>query len=263
MSNTRQVFQKVMHNGSQPAVVQPRLRVAQTNGLQPPIASGGYRTAAHPSAAHLSETHLSRAYQGWNMNAEFTTPQAAPFENELGISALNYPSRYACFGAFCLDLQKRELCKDGTRVKMQGKVCEVLMILMEKPGEVVTREALRMRLWPPDTRVNYDANVNTTVNKLRQVLGDSCEQSTFVETIPRKGYSFIGVVEFKETPTVIARTTTRQFGMAPRAEAGSAEGNAAHISAMSSMWFKAGLVALVVASILLGAAIMLYTHRAI
>jgi DNA-binding winged helix-turn-helix (wHTH) protein len=263
MSNTRQVFQKVMHRGPQPAVAQPHLRVAPANGLQPPVASGAYRAAAHSSVAHLSETHLSRAYQGWNMNAEFTTPQAAPFENELGISALNYPSRYACFGGFCLDLQKRELCKDGTRVKMQGKVCDVLMILMEKPGEVVTREALRMRLWPPDTRVNYDANVNTTVNKLRQVLGDSCEQSTFVETIPRKGYSFIGAVEFKETAPVVARTTARQFGMAPRAQAGSSEGNGAHISPMSSMWFKAGLIALVVASILLGAAIMLYTHRAI
>jgi len=256
MSNTRQVFQKVMHNGPQPAVT-------QANGLQPPVASGVYRAAAHSSVTHLSETHLSRAYQGWNMNAEFTSPQAAPFENELGISALNYPSRYAFFGVFCLDLQKRELCKDGTRVKMQGKVCEVLMILMEKPGEVVTREVLRMRLWPPDTRVNYDANVNTTVNKLRQVLGDSCEQSTFVETIPRKGYSFIGAVEFKETAPVVPRTTARQFGMVPQAESNRNEGDAAHLSPMSSMWFKAGLIAMVVASILLGAAIMLYTHRAI
>jgi DNA-binding winged helix-turn-helix (wHTH) protein len=262
MGNTRQVFQKVMLKGPQPAVAPPHLRVAQANGLQPPVASGAIRAAALPSGARLPETHLSRAYQGWNMNAEFTTPQAVPFENELGISALNYPSRYACFGGFCLDLQKRELCKDGTRVKMQGKVCDVLMILMEKPGEVVTREALRMRLWPPDTRVNYDANVNTTVNKLRQVLGDSCEQSTFVETIPRKGYSFIGAVEFKETAPIVARTSTRQFGMAPRAEANSTD-SAAHISPMSSMWFKAGLIALVVASILLGAAIMLYTHRAI
>ncbi|HZC66198.1 MAG TPA: winged helix-turn-helix domain-containing protein, partial [Candidatus Dormibacteraeota bacterium] len=228
MSNTRQVFQKVMHNGPPAAAVPPRLQVAQANGLQPPIAHGAYRAAAqtsaahpaagHPAGAHPSATHLSRAYQGWNMNAEFTTPQAAPFENDLGISALNYPSRYACFGEFCLDLQKRELCKDGTRVKMQGKVCDVLMILMEKPGEVVTREVLRMRLWPPDTRVNYDANVNTTVNKLRQVLGDSCEQSTFVETIPRKGYSFIGAVEFKEIAPVVPRTPGRQFGMAPRAE---------------------------------------------
>ena len=197
------------------------------------------------------------------MNAEFTTPQAASVENELGISALNYPARYACFGAFCLDLQKRELCKDGTRMKMQGKVCDVLMILLEKPGEVVTREALRMRLWPPDTRVNYDANVNTTVNKLRQALGDSCEQSTFVETIPRKGYSFIGAVEFREIAPIVQRRSGRQFGMAPRAESSSSGDETARISAMSSMWFKAGLAALVIASILLGAAIMLYTHRVI
>ena len=71
------------------------------------------------------------------------------------------------------DVQEQELFKDGSRVRVQGKVCEALMILVENPGEVVTRETLRARLWPADTHINYDANVNTTVNKLRQVLGDS------------------------------------------------------------------------------------------
>src|SRR6267143_119538 len=74
----------------------------------------------------------------------------------------------------------------------------VLLTLLEKPGEVVTREELRFRLWPADTHVNYDANVNTTVNKLRQALGDSSEKPLYIETIPRKGYCLIVQPEFAE-----------------------------------------------------------------
>src|SRR5882762_6016546 len=110
------------------------------------------------------------------------------------------PARYVRFGSFHLDLRKEELLKDGTRVKLQGKVYQALLALLEKPGEVVTREALRMRLWPSDTHVNYDANVNTTVNKLRQVLGDSPDQPVFVDTIPRKGYSFVAKIEYLDQP---------------------------------------------------------------
>src|SRR5271155_2660142 len=167
-----------------------------------------------------------RAIQGWKMNAELTPRPSSPFEKDFGIDAANYPSRYVCFAGFCLDLHKRELCKEGTRVKMQGKVCEVLLILMEKPGEVVTREVLRGRLWPPDTRVNYDANVNTTVNKLRQVLGDSSDQSTFVETIPRKGYSFIAPVEFSDDApaTQQTRKSLLRISSGPESTNGHGEG---------------------------------------
>src|SRR6476660_7595218 len=105
------------------------------------------------------------------------------------------PARYVRFGPFHLDLRKEELLKNGTRVKLQGKVFQALLALLEKPGEVVTRQALRNRLWPSDTHVNYDANVNTTVNKLRLVLGDSPDKPVFVETIPRQGYCFVGTVE--------------------------------------------------------------------
>src|SRR5882724_9073671 len=116
--------------------------------------------------------------------------------NNSSVSAPPFPLRYARFGSFDLDLQRQELFKDGSRVKLQGKVCEVLLILLQNPGEVVTREALRARLWPDDAQVNYDANVNTTVNKLRQMLGDTPEKPIFVETIPRKGYCFVGKVEY-------------------------------------------------------------------
>jgi len=94
-------------------------------------------------------------------------------------------ARYICFGTYHLDLKKEELFKDGARVKLQGKVYQALVALLQKPGEIVTREELRLQLWP-DALVNYDANVNTTVNKLRQVLGDSADQPAFVDTIRAK-----------------------------------------------------------------------------
>src|SRR6266702_4690925 len=99
--------------------------------------------------------------------------------------------RYISFGPFRIDQQRQEVTRNGSRLKLQGKVYQVLLTLLEKPGEVVTREELRMRLWPADTHVNYFANVATTVNKLRIALGDSCDKPLYVETIPRKGYSLL------------------------------------------------------------------------
>src|SRR5215472_12737380 len=73
--------------------------------------------------------------------------------------------RYVRFGPFQIDRQREEVTRSGSRLKLRGKLYQILLILLEKPGEVVTREELRMRLWPADTHVNYDANVNTAVNK--------------------------------------------------------------------------------------------------
>src|ERR1700716_4456483 len=129
-------------------------------------------------------------------------PAHSPEQHESSKNATIAPSRYVCFGAFHLDLKKEELFKDGTRVKLQGKVYQALLALLQKPGEIVSREELRIQLWPSDTHVNYDANVNTTVNKLRQVLGDSPDQPAFVDTIPRKGYSFVAKVEYVDRPVV-------------------------------------------------------------
>src|SRR5882762_6542427 len=104
-------------------------------------------------------------------------------------------SRYLCFGPFHIDLKREELFKDRARVRIPSKVYQVLVALLNKPGEVVTREDLRARLWPAGTFVNYDANVNTTVNKLRLALGDEPDTPQYVETIPRQGYCFVGKVE--------------------------------------------------------------------
>src|SRR5262244_289739 len=120
---------------------------------------------------------------------------------------IQLPARYIRFGPFQVDQQRQEVSKSGSRLKLQGKVYQVLLALIEKQGEVVTREELRLRLWPADTHVNYDANVNTTVNKLRQALGDSSDKPLYIETIPRKGYSLIVPAEFADVPIIPAVST--------------------------------------------------------
>jgi DNA-binding winged helix-turn-helix (wHTH) protein len=160
-----------------------------------------------------------------------------------------------------LDLRKEELFKDGARVKLQGKVYQALRALLQKPGEIVTREELRLQLWPTDTHVNYDANVNTTVNKLRQVLGDSPDRPAFVETIPRKGYTFVAKVEFADRPMMLrAQQPAKLLPIAPAH--GHTDGHASLFkAAVHSRWFTAGVVTLVIASMMFGAALVLYAHR--
>ena len=190
-------------------------------------------------------------------------PMPSPQFTSSTESALASPARYVRFGSFHLDLRKEELLKDGTRVKLQGKVFQALLALLEKPGEVVTREALRKRLWPADTHVNYDANVNTTVNKLRQVLGDSPDQPVFVDTIPRKGYSFVAKVEcLDQAPPQQARIPEGNSFAAGPAASGESK-NSFFRAALSSKWFAAGVISLVLAGMLFGAALMLYSHRGI
>ena len=132
--------------------------------------------------------------------------------------SLALTSRYIRFGPFQVDQQRQEVTKNGSRLRLQGKVYQVLLALIEKQGEVVTREELRQRLWPADTHVNYDANVNTTVNKLRQALGDSSDKPLYIETIPRKGYCLIVPPEFADQPMIAAAIPEKP--QAPRAASG-------------------------------------------
>jgi DNA-binding winged helix-turn-helix (wHTH) protein len=94
------------------------------------------------------------------------------------------------FGNFEVDLRSGELRKAGMKLKLGGQPFQVLTILLEHHGEVVTREELQKRLWP-DTFVDADHNLNTSINKIREALGDSAESPRFVETLPRRGYRFI------------------------------------------------------------------------
>jgi DNA-binding winged helix-turn-helix (wHTH) protein len=99
-------------------------------------------------------------------------------------------------GTFELDLRAGELRKSGVKLKLTGQLFQVLAILLEHPGEVVTREELQKCLWP-DTLVDVDHNLNTAVNKIREVLSDSAESPRFVETLPRRGYRLITLVQSK------------------------------------------------------------------
>jgi len=103
------------------------------------------------------------------------------------------------FGPFEADLRAGELRKHGVKLKLVGQPFEVLAMLLESPGQLVTREELRTRLWPTDTFVDFDHGLNAAVNKLRDALSESAEKPTYVETLPRRGYRFISAVELPDS----------------------------------------------------------------
>jgi len=103
-------------------------------------------------------------------------------------------SRVARFGVFELDLSAGELRKSGVRLRLQGQPFLVLALLLERAGEVVTREELRQKLWPSDTFVDFDHSLNTAINKVREALGDSASSPRYIETLARRGYRFIAPV---------------------------------------------------------------------
>ncbi|PYU67147.1 MAG: hypothetical protein DMG52_34740 [Acidobacteria bacterium] len=95
------------------------------------------------------------------------------------------------FGVFEVDVRAGELRKQGVRIKLQEQPFHVLTVLLQRPGEVVTREELRSENWSADTFVDFDNSLNTAINKLREALGDSADNPRFIETLPRRGYRFI------------------------------------------------------------------------
>jgi cholera toxin transcriptional activator len=99
------------------------------------------------------------------------------------------------FGVYEVDLVSGELRKNGTRIRLQEQPFQVLTMLLERPGEMVTREELRSKLWPADTFVDFDHSLNTAVNKLREALGDAAANPRFVQTVARRGYRFIAPLQ--------------------------------------------------------------------
>jgi len=195
------------------------------------------------------------------MNTQGIHAPAAEATLQASVPPASLPSRFFRFGAFYLDLQREALFKDGARIKLQGKVYQALVVLVERAGGVVTREELRMRLWPEGTYVNYDANVNTTVNKLRLVLGDSAEQPTFVDTIPRMGYSFVAKIEYLDQPLNLHGTREKESASSPSQDDSTRGGFAFPRWSARSRWLTAGILALLFFGMLLGAGMVLYAHR--
>jgi DNA-binding winged helix-turn-helix (wHTH) protein len=160
---------------------------------------------------------------------------------------LSLTSRYIRFGPFQLDRNRQEVSKYGERLKLQGKAYQVLLALIEKQGETVTREELKVRLWPAETQVNYDANVNTTVNKLRQALGDSSGKPLYIETIPRAGYCLIVPTESGDDPMPVPT-----FAASPTEQA---QTDSRQAPTKGTMWITLGIIALILLGMFIGMAI--------
>src|SRR3989442_578924 len=112
-------------------------------------------------------------------------------------------SRVLQFGAFEVDLRAGELRKSGARIKLQEQPFQILSMLLERPGDVLTREELRQKLWPADTFVDFDNGLNTAIKKLRDTLGDSADSPRFIETLPKRGYRFIYPVNGARAPAAV------------------------------------------------------------
>src|SRR5882757_2754943 len=113
------------------------------------------------------------------------------------------------FGVFEVHVRSGELRKQGMRIKLQEQPFHVLIVLLQRPGEVITREELRSQNWPADTFVDFDNSLNTAINKLREALGDSADNPRFIETLPRRGYRFIAPVTEVDGATKGAATSVR------------------------------------------------------
>src|SRR5437868_1560493 len=118
------------------------------------------------------------------------------------------PPTIARFGAFELDVRTGELRKHGAKVRLGRQPIQILQILLERPGEIVTREELQRRLWPSDVFVDFDSGLNTAANRLRIALGDSAENPRYIETLARVGYRFIAPIEVVEPIEIVEPTSS-------------------------------------------------------
>src|SRR5580658_8403719 len=107
------------------------------------------------------------------------------------------------FGPFEADLLTQELRNSGKRIRVPTQSFQVLQLLLNHPGDLVTREQLRSLLWPADTFVDFDHGLNATINRLRDALHDSADRPRWIETLPRRGYRFIGTIETSSEPAIL------------------------------------------------------------
>jgi DNA-binding winged helix-turn-helix (wHTH) protein len=154
-------------------------------------------------------------------------PEAHPSEPTAGSPGTRVSRDVAAipryrFGLYEADPRTGELLRDGTRIKLQDQPFQVLLALLERPNEIVTREELRLRLWPSDTFVDFDHGLNTAINKLRDALRDSASNPRFIETLARRGYRFLAPVKVVESlvGSDAAEQRVRADPSLPRADRG-------------------------------------------
>jgi len=185
------------------------------------------------------------------------------------------------FEDFEADLRAEELSRGGRKVRLAQQSFRVLAMLLEKPGQLVTRQELRARLWPGGTLIEYDQGLNTAVNRLREALRDSAETPRFIETLPKRGYRFIATVEPQPPPSTSAQgaseptpevavgieTAANESFVAPgsraevRARAGAAKGGSAVAAARRVPWVAVFAAAVGLTIVLLAAGLVVLATR--
>lgn len=174
---------------------------------------------------------------GANELQSHTHPSSIPNSSHIQIRDLEHQSRtnlcaqqgervaspgsaaIVAFGEFEVKLSSRELCRNGARVRLPDQSFQILAMLLERPGELVSREDIRQRLWPGRTFVDFDHGLNNAMNRLREALGDSAESPRFIETLPRRGYRFIAPIQ-----PGVALSADLQPSTAPAADTRASEG---------------------------------------
>src|SRR5262250_4021227 len=116
------------------------------------------------------------------------------------------------FGLFEVDLESQELRKSGIKIKIQDQPFQILALLLERPGQIVTRDEIQKRLWAGDTFVDFDLGLNSAIKKLRQALGDESDNPRFVETLYRRGYRFLAPVQ-ADAPAAIPSPLIAPLGL--------------------------------------------------
>lgn len=150
-------------------------------------------------------------------------------------------SNPVCFGPFELDLRTGELHKKGARIRLEGQPIQILLLLLERPGELVTQDEIRRELWPDGTVVEYEHSIKTALRKLRHALGDEADAPSYIETLPRKGYRFIASVQ-----TV---TPEPSFESAAISEV---QGNLGRTGRRATAWLWAAVAAMSLAGLTFG-----------
>jgi TolB-like protein/DNA-binding winged helix-turn-helix (wHTH) protein/Tfp pilus assembly protein PilF len=150
------------------------------------------------------------------------------------------------FGVFQADPRTGELYKHGIRLRLQEQPFQLLLLLLERPGEVVSREELRQKLWASTTHVDFDHCLNIAMNKLRDALGESAENPRYIETLPKRGYRFIGTVERPGAAAAAATRAEAEASIAPASGEPAASGTTVVIGRRELAWILGAAAVLLV-----------------
>lgn len=159
----------------------------------------------------------------------------------------SFQARRIRFGHFEVDLRSRELRKDGAKIRLQEQPFQVLVMLLERPGELVTRDELRKRLWPQDTFVDFDVGLNTAIKRLRDALNEKAGGPRYIETLPRRGYRFIAPVE--GVAPASSQVVPPVMGNVPRVEPPVTQNSAEKRRSLRPLWVGAFVVAAFLATL--------------